>query len=65
MAKVKSFADKMAKGGQDHTTHCPQCGESISPVKLITSERSDKTGAWRFSQKLVGVCKCNEKEIVG
>lgn len=65
MAKVQSFADKMAKGGQDFTTHCPKCGETISSVKLVTSELSDKTGAWRFNQKFVGVCKCNENEILG
>ena len=65
MGKSKSFADKMQKGGQDATTHCQQCGESITTVKLITSELSEDTGAWRFRQKFVGVCKCNEKEIYG
>ena len=65
MAKIKSFADKMAKAAHDYTTHCPKCGESISTVKLITSERSQKTGAWRFNQRFVGVCKCNENDITG
>lgn len=65
MAKVKSFADKVAKAGLDLTTHCPTCGETISTIKLVTSERSEKTGAWRFNKKFVGICKCNEKEIGG
>ena len=65
MGKSKSFADKMAKGAQDNTTHCSECGETITSVKLITSEKSEDTGAWRFRQKFVGVCKCNEKEITG
>lgn len=65
MAKGKTFADKVAKSTQDLTIHCPKCGESITTVKLITSERSAKTKAWRFNQSFVGVCKCNEKEIVG
>ena len=65
MAKAKSFADKVSKSTQDFTTHCSQCGESISMVKLINSEKSEKTGAWRFNQKFVGVCKCNENNLTG
>lgn len=65
MAKAKTFADKLSKSKQDFTTHCPTCGESISTVKLIVSEKSEKTGAWRFNQNFVGICKCNEKEITG
>jgi hypothetical protein len=63
MAKAKSFVDKLAKAGQDKSKHCQKCGESISIVKLITTEQSDKTGAVRFRQKFVGMCKCNENDI--
>jgi hypothetical protein len=63
MAKLKSFSDKMAKATLDFTQHCKKCGESIQTVKLITSEKSSKTKAWRFNQKFVGLCKCNENEI--
>jgi len=65
MAKGKSFMDKVAKSAQDFTKHCPKCGESITTVKLVTSEFSDKTGAYRFKQRLVGLCKCTEKELTG
>lgn len=65
MAKIKTFADKMAKSAQDLSKHCTKCGESIATVKLVTSERSEKTKAWRFKNKLVRVCKCNEAEIIG
>ena len=64
MAKAKTFADKVSKASQDFTTHCPKCGESITSVKLITSEKSSKTGGWRFNQKQVKMCKCNEKEVI-
>jgi len=65
VAKAKTFADKVAKSSQDLRRHCPKCGEVITTVQVITSERSTKTGAWHFNQKFVGVCKCNEKEIFG
>ena len=65
MAKAKSFMDKVSKSTQDTTIHCPKCGESISIVKYIASEKSDKTGSWRFKEKFIGVCKCNEKELTG
>ena len=64
MAKAKTFADKVSKATQDFTTHCPKCGESIAPAKIITSEKSTKTDAWRFNEKLVKLCKCNENEII-
>ena len=63
MAKGKSFMDKVAKSGQDTTIHCPECGESISMIKLVSSERSEKTGAYRFKQKFIGMCKCNENDL--
>ena len=63
MAKVKSFADKIAKDKRDFTTHCPKCGESITTIKLVASELSEKTGAYRFKQSFVGVCKCNENDV--
>ncbi|MBN2030553.1 hypothetical protein JW824_09940 [bacterium] len=64
MAKAKTFADKVSKATHDFTTHCPKCGESIVSAKLVTSEKSTKTGAWRFNEKLVKLCKCNERETI-
>jgi hypothetical protein len=64
MAKSKSFVDKLQKSAHDYTTHCPKCGESYSNIQYITSEKSEKTGAWRFNQKFIGICKCNEQEII-
>lgn len=65
MGKAKSFADKVKKGTHDFTTHCPKCGESFTSIKLIASEMSDKSKAWRFRQHFVRLCKCNENEIIG
>jgi hypothetical protein len=65
MAKSTSFAEKVAKSAEDHTRHCSVCDQSITTVKLVTSEYSPETGAWRFRQKFVGICKCNEKEYTG
>jgi len=62
---MASFADKLNKATSDFSKHCPVCGEAISYIKLVTSERSDKSSAWRFNQKMVGICKCNEKDILG
>ena len=65
MGKAKTFVDKVAKSAMDFTKHCPECGESIHTVQLVTSERSKKPGAWRFNQKFVGICKCNQDLISG
>ena len=65
MGRSSSFADKMAKANLDYTVHCSKCGESITPIKYVTSELSDKTNAWRFNQRFIGLCKCNEAKILG
>ncbi len=63
MAKVKSFADKVAKNTMDFHKHCPKCGEAINTIQLVKAERS-AANSWRFNEKYVAVCKCNEKEVI-
>ena len=61
MAKRQSFADKAAK--KKHSDHCPVCGGEITHIKLMKA--INRNGAWRFVNKPVGVCKCNEAEVYG
>lgn len=63
MAKTQSFAEKVAKAAQSKGTKCPVCGVIRQPILLVSSERSSATRAWRFNERRVQVCKCNEKEI--
>ncbi len=65
MAKGTSFAEKAAKaaGKRGHT--CPECGQPLQTVKLVYSERSPIKDSWKFNQRFVSVCKCNEKEVYG
>jgi len=67
MAKDRSFAAKVAKGAKDHlkARQCPKCGEVMSVVKVVASEPKESKGSWRFREKFVNVCKCNEKEVYG
>ena len=61
--KDRSFASKVAKGAQDKAgEHCPECGELFNIVHVVSSEKSE-IGTWRFKEKIVGVCKCNQKEV--
>jgi hypothetical protein len=64
MTKGKSFMDKLAKSTHDYGTHCPECGEVLTTVKMVVSELSEETGAWKFNQKFVKKCKCNEEELI-
>jgi hypothetical protein len=64
MAKRQSFADKVAHAQARGQKNCPQCGDPVQVVRLVTSERSSK-GSYRFINKMVSVCKCNSKEIYG
>jgi hypothetical protein len=63
--KERTFATKVAKMRDKTRRQCPKCDGVMTVVQLVTSERSAVTGAWRFNQRFVSVCKCNEKEILG
>jgi len=61
MAKKQSFADKASKKRQIDI--CPVCKSEISHLKVV--QANNIKGHWRFSNKPIGVCKCNEAEIYG
>lgn len=61
MAKKQSFSDKANK--RKNAKSCPVCGGDITHIKLMKAV--NKNGNWRFTNKPVGVCKCNEAEVYG
>ncbi len=63
MAKSQTFADKLSKGQRKSRVICPKCNTEFSYILHVTSEKSQKTGAYRFNQRQERVCKCNEKQI--
>jgi len=63
MARPQSFGAKIANREKTGKT-CPECGQQISYIKHYVSEPSD-SGKVKFKQKVVGVCNCNKKEILG
>ncbi|MFQ6617638.1 MAG: hypothetical protein ACE5QV_03020 [Fidelibacterota bacterium] len=63
--KDRSFIIKMKKGLLKTGKSCPHCGELYTYVKYVNSLRSEKTGGWRYNQRMVPVCKCNYSEIYG
>ena len=64
MPKDRSFAAKVAKGAHEGRK-CPTCGEVFNMVMVVFSEKNESKDSWRFREKHVAVCKCNEKEIYG
>ena len=62
MAKDRGFGAKVAKGTKLGSL-CEKCGEALNTVKVIDSVKKKSSEAWGFKEKMVLVCKCNEKEI--
>lgn len=62
MAKKQDFLSKTKKSDK-HGNTCPICEAPITHIQMVNTEKSQKTDSWRFSQKNIGVCKCNEKEV--
>ncbi|MFQ5864906.1 MAG: hypothetical protein ACE5IW_06730 [bacterium] len=66
MSKDRSFAAKVAKAlSHDSGNHCPVCGETLNTIQLVVSEKSEKKNSWKFNQRFMRVCKCNEEEVYG
>ena len=65
MAKATTFAEKVAKAAAEKGRKCPNCNTTLTPMLMITSEQSRTPGIWKFKQRRVQACKCNEKAIYG
>ncbi len=63
MAKrvTKGFASKTERALRDKHKTCQVCGGDITRVKHVKSI-DNKTGIG-FNEKMVDVCKCNQKDI--
>ena len=58
--KQRTFADKVK--AEKHVVHCLKCGGAKQNVLYVESIKSD-TGSWKFRERHVSVCKCNQAEI--
>lgn len=63
--KDRSFATKAAKAAGGHNNQCPVCGDSFTAIRVCSAEKYPTTGAYRFNERIVKACKCNQKEIWG
>lgn len=63
MAKDKTFGAKVAKSQAIASKVCPVCKDAVNTVHMVRSIKNEETGSWRFAEKYIGVCKCNEKEV--
>ncbi len=58
--KQTTFADKMKK--EKEVFYCAKCGGAKQSILYVESVKSDN-GSWKFREKQVEVCKCNQAEI--
>lgn len=63
MAKDKTFGAKVAKSQAIASKVCPVCKDAVNTVHFIRTEKNAESGSYRFIEKYLGVCKCNEKEV--
>jgi hypothetical protein len=63
MAKKQTFMDKVKKAQLSGPT-CPVCGEQISMIRVIETIANEGAPV-RFQRRMIKMCKCNQKEIMG
>jgi len=61
--KEKSFLAKVRK--EKMVMKCPVCSKPFTPIIFIKSVQSEISGAWKFNERIIKLCKCNEKEVFG
>ena len=61
--KQTGFASKVRNSKQEMI--CPVCEKPVNYVLFVNSSKSEATGAWKFNKKNVGICSCNEKQVMG
>jgi hypothetical protein len=62
MAKRQSFADKASK--VKTVKVCPICNGVVTPTLLVKAQKNGG-GSLNYKQSRVGICKCNQKELLG
>lgn len=62
MARTKTFAEKVIKGGEIFGTVCPTCEQEIQYLKRVEPVKKDN-GAVGFNDVIVPYCKCNHQEV--
>lgn len=63
MAKRQSFADKASK--KSHVKICPICNSAMDAVRLVDPSFTSDKKSWKLKDKIVEICKCNKKDILG
>jgi uncharacterized OB-fold protein len=63
MAKQQTFADKATKAAAMKGSKCPVCGTIFQPILMVTSEQAKAGASWKFNERRIQVCKCNEKQV--
>ncbi|MCC6962627.1 MAG: hypothetical protein IT585_05195 [candidate division Zixibacteria bacterium] len=63
MAKRQSFADKASK--KAHVKLCPVCGTAVEPTRVVDPTYTTDKKSWKFKDRIVEICKCNQKELLG
>ncbi|MDZ7724002.1 MAG: hypothetical protein U5R06_14625 [candidate division KSB1 bacterium] len=63
MAKNQSFAQKIAKSAGQTKSHCPECGEAFRSLHVIDTVRNERDTGYKFQERYMRVCKCNENEL--
>jgi len=61
--KEKSFLAKVRK--EKMVIKCPVCSKTITPIIFVKSVQSEISGACKFNERIIKLCKCNEKEVFG
>jgi len=63
MAKKQTFMDKMKKAHLKGPS-CPVCGEQYSMIRVMEAVTAEGAPT-KFQRRMVRICKCNQKEVIG
>ena len=62
MARTKTFAEKVIKGGAVYGEVCPKCEQEVQFLKRVEPVIKEN-GAIGFNDVIVSYCKCNHQDV--
>jgi len=58
-----TFEEKAARAKRSKFEKCIKCGGDMVPVKIVRAFKGTGSNSYKFEERVVKVCQCNEKEI--
>ncbi len=63
--RAMTFEEKAARAARAKFQKCPICQGELVPTRVVKACFNPQTKKYRFTDEIIKVCGCNQKEVYG